>query len=129
MSSRRPIIKKFVSSRNPAVRVTLQLHRNITKFSELSSQFQGEKFNCENWTRILHSTSLSSFDKDQLANIHSHSWKERFKIRKLENFKGYTLKANEHSFSTKSQDFTDVCVVGEGWWGEQTCPPPPYKSL
>ena len=118
MSSRRPIIKKFVSSRNPAVRVTLQLHRNITKFSELSSQFQGEKFNCENWTRILHSTSLfslfflSSFDKDQLANIHSHSWKERFKIRKLENFKGYTLKANEHSFSTKSRNFTDVCVVG-----------------
>ena len=19
--------------------------------------------------------------------------------------------------------------MGEGWWGEQTCPPPPYKSL
>ena len=72
---------------------------------------------------------LSSFDKDQLANIHSHSWKERFKIRKLENFKGYTLKANEYGFSTKSRNFTDVCVVGEGRWGEQTCPPPPYKSL
>ena len=41
--------------------------------------------------RLFSPFFFSSFDKDQLANIHSHFWKERFKMRKLENFKGYTL--------------------------------------
>ena len=40
--------------------------------------------------RLFSPFFFSSFDKDQLANIHSHFWKERFKMRKLENFKGYT---------------------------------------
>lgn len=71
---------------------------------------------------------LSSFDEDQLANIHSHSWKERFKIRKLENFKGYTLKANKYSFSTKSRNFyRGLC--GGGGEGGTNLPNPHYTKV
>ena len=39
---------------------------------------------------------FTSFDKGWSANIHSHCWKERLKIRKLAKFKkGDALKASE----------------------------------
>lgn len=38
---------------------------------------------------------FSSFDKDQIVNIHWHCWKERLNKWKLAKFKGDMLKARE----------------------------------
>ena len=60
----------------------------------------------------------STFDKDQLANIHQHYWKERLKISKLVKYKSDMSQASE----AKLRKFTDVALVGK------TPPPPPPPS-
>ena len=74
-------------------------------------------------TQIDPSTAFSTFDKDQLANIHRHYWKERLKISKLAKDESNMLKASEDIALQKLRHFTAVRMVGA-----QTCLPP-YKRL
>ena len=38
--------------------------------------------------KLMGMFNISSLDKEQLANIHGHFWKERLKLRKPIKFKG-----------------------------------------
>ena len=61
--------------------------------------------------------SIDPFDKDQLANIHRHHWKECIKMSKLAKF--------ESDMSEVSKDIVWIYV----WW-VQTCPPtPPHTNV
>ena len=66
---------------------------------------------------------FSTFDKDQLANIHRHCWKERVKISKLAKFESDISEASK-DIALESREILQTFL----WWGVQTCLPP-YRRL
>jgi len=67
------------------------------------------------FTLIDPSTVFSSYDKDELFNIHEHCCKEH--LSKLAKFKGDAIEASKH-IATQSSKILQTFV----WWVTQTRP-------
>ena len=68
---------------------------------------------------------FSTFDKDQ--KIHRQYWKEHLKISKPAKFETDMSEVSKDIALQKSQNFTDVCMVGGTNFGTNL--PPPYKRF
>ena len=64
-----------------------------------------------------------TFDKDQLANIHQHYWKERLKVSKLVKYKSDMSQASEDTALQSCEH-----LQTSRWWAQLPLPPPPPPS-
>ena len=69
--------------------------------------------------RIDYCTLFSTFDMDKLKK---NQWKNTFKLEKLQSLKVGFVENQRRYSSSKSPNFTDVCMVGA--WHKLALPPP-----